>query len=438
MTERLQQAAPRATDEAADAGYSALRVNGARLWDSLERMAQIGRTAKGGVCRLALTELDREGRDLFVQWAREAGCAIRVDQMGNIFARRAGRNPEAAPVLTGSHADTQPTGGRYDGIYGVLGGLEVIRTLNDAGVQTEHPFEVVIWTNEEGSRFAPAMIASGVYAGVYSLEYGLSRSDASGTTIGEALAQIGYAGEEPVGGTPVHAAYELHIEQGAILERSGKTIGVVTAGQGQRWYEIELEGVDAHAGTTPMDLRRDALAGAARMIMFVEALGRRYAPHGRATVGMVEVKPNSRNTVPGRCFFTVEFRHPDSGVLAEMDALLRAELGRVAGEAQLGHTIRQIFDYAPVPFAEACIDAVRRAAERLDLPHEDIVSGAGHDACYLARVAPTGMIFVPCVGGLSHNEAEAITPEWAEAGANVLLHVMVESAMLDRVRSECG
>jgi beta-ureidopropionase / N-carbamoyl-L-amino-acid hydrolase len=285
----------------------------------------------------------------------------------------------------------------------------------------------VIWTNEEGSRFAPAMIASGVYAGVYSLEYGLSRTDSSGTTLGKALAQIGYAGDVPVGGTPVHAAYELHIEQGAILERSGQTIGVVTAGQGQRWYEIELTGVDAHAGTTPMELRRDALVGVARLITFVEALGRRHAPHGRATVGMIEAKPNSRNTVPGRCFFTVEFRHPDAQTLAEMDASLRAELARVAEEAQLGSAIEQIFDYAPVPFAPACIEAVRHAANALGLPNADIVSGAGHDACYLARIAPTGMIFVPCVDGLSHNEAEAITPEWAEAGANVLLHAMLTS-----------
>ncbi|WP_321855717.1 Zn-dependent hydrolase [Paraburkholderia tropica] len=407
---------------------AALRVNGPRLWDSLERMARIGATPKGGVCRLALTELDRESRDLFVQWAREAGCEIRIDRIGNIFARRAGRDANAAPVLTGSHADTQPTGGRYDGIYGVLGGLEVLRALNDANVQTERPIEVVVWTNEEGSRFAPAMIASGVYAGVYPLDYGLSRSDASGTTIGEALAQIGYAGDAPVGGTPVHAAYELHIEQGAILERSGKTIGVVTAGQGQRWYEIELDGVDAHAGTTPMDLRRDALVGAARIITFVSALGRSYAPFGRATVGMIEAKPNSRNTVPGRCFFTVEFRHPESATLAEMDAKLREELARVAHEEQLGHRIEQIFDYAPVPFAPECVETVRRAAQALDLSHADIVSGAGHDACYLARVAPTGMIFVPCIDGLSHNEAEAITPEWAEAGANVLLHSILASA----------
>ncbi|MDR8789698.1 N-carbamoyl-L-amino-acid hydrolase [Burkholderia multivorans] len=257
------------------------RVDGERLWASLERMAQIGATPKGGVCRLALTDLDRESRDLFVQWARDAGCTVRVDKMGNVFARRAGRRADAAPVMTGSHADSQPTGGRYDGIYGVLGGLEVVRALNDAGIETERPIDVVIWTNEEGSRFAPAMVSAGVFAGVYSLEYGLSRTDAAGRTIGDELERIGYAGAEPVGGYPVHAAYELHIEQGAILERAGKTIGVVTAGQGQRWYEVTLTGIDAHAGTTPMEFRRDALVGAARMIAFVDALGRRHAPHAR-------------------------------------------------------------------------------------------------------------------------------------------------------------
>jgi N-carbamoyl-L-amino-acid hydrolase len=406
---------------------ASLRIDGARLWASLEQMARIGATARGGVCRLALTELDRIARDLFVEWARDAGCTVRVDRMGNIFARRAGRDANAAPVLSGSHADTQPTGGRYDGIYGVLGALEVVRTLNDAGVATERPLDVVVWTNEEGSRFAPAMIASGVFSGVFPLEYGLSRADTSGTTIGDALAQIGYAGVEPVGGFPVHAAYELHIEQGAILERGHHTIGVVTAGQGQRWYEITLEGVDAHAGTTPMELRRDALVGAAQMIGFVESLGRSRAPHGRATVGMIEARPNSRNTVPGKCFFTVEFRHPDADVLAEMDIALRAELAALAGRTGLTYAIEQIFEYAPVPFSPACIDSVRRAAETLGLAHTDIVSGAGHDACYLSRVAPTGMIFIPCIDGLSHNEAEAITPEWAEAGANVLLHAIMTS-----------
>ncbi|KVL65142.1 Zn-dependent hydrolase [Burkholderia ubonensis] len=411
-----------------DDNLRAPRVNGERLWASLERMAQIGATPKGGVCRLALTDLDRESRDLFVEWARDAGCTVRVDRMGNVFARRAGRNPGAAPVMTGSHADSQPTGGRYDGIYGVLGGLEVVRALNDAGIETERPIDVVIWTNEEGSRFAPAIVAAGVFAGVYTLDYGLSRTDAAGKTIGEELARIGYAGSEPVGGYPVHAAYELHIEQGAILERAGKTIGVVTAGQGQRWYEVTLTGVDAHAGTTPMEFRRDALVGAARMIAFVDALGRRHAPHARATVGMIDARPNSRNTVPGGCFFTVEFRHPDDAVLDALDAALRAELARVAGEAGLGAQIEQIFRYPPVPFAPACIGAVRDAADALGLPHMDIVSGAGHDACYIARVAPTGMIFVPCVDGLSHNEAEAITPAWAAAGADVLLRAVLQSA----------
>ncbi|HEF5869996.1 TPA: Zn-dependent hydrolase [Burkholderia cenocepacia] len=411
-----------------DATVAMPRVDGDRLWASLERMAQIGATPKGGVCRLALTDLDRESRDLFVQWARDAGCTVRVDRMGNVFARRAGRKPDAAPVMTGSHADSQPTGGRYDGIYGVLGGLEVVRALNDAGIETERPIDVVIWTNEEGSRFAPAMVSAGVFSGVYTLEYGLSRTDGAGRTIGEELERIGYAGAEPVGGYPVHAAYELHIEQGAILERAGKTIGVVTAGQGQRWYEVTLTGVDAHAGTTPMAFRRDALVGAARMISFIEVLGRRYAPDARATVGMIEARPNSRNTVPGGCFFTVEFRHPDDAVLDELDAALRVELARVADETGLGARIEQIFTYAPVPFAPRCIDAVRDAARALGLSHMDIVSGAGHDACYVARVAPTGMIFVPCVDGLSHNEAETITPEWATAGADVLLRAVLQSA----------
>jgi N-carbamoyl-L-amino-acid hydrolase len=408
--------------------YASIRINGARLWQSLEDMAKIGATAKGGVCRLALTELDRASRDLFVTWAREAGCSVRVDRMGNVFARRPGLSPSAAPVLTGSHADSQPTGGKYDGIYGVLGGLEVIRALNDASVQTERPIEVVLWTNEEGSRFAPAMIGSGVFSGIYPLDFGLSRADPEGITIAEALRAIGYNGDEAVGGFPIHAAYELHIEQGAILERNEKTIGVVVAGQGQRWYEITLQGVDSHAGTTPMELRRDALVGAAKVINYVSELGRAYAPHGRCTVGMIQAQPNSRNTVPGHCFFTVECRHPDEARLAAMNAALRAEITAIADGSHLGCEIKQIFEYAPVQFAEACVKRVRLASEALDLPYQDIISGAGHDACHLARVVPTGMIFVPCVNGLSHNEAEAITREWAEAGVNVLLQVILSSA----------
>jgi N-carbamoyl-L-amino-acid hydrolase len=292
------------TDSALD---TSIRVNGKRLWDSLMTMAKIGATPKGGVCRLALTDLDREGRDLIVSWAKEAGCTVKVDQMGNVFMRRAGRNADAAPVMTGSHADSQPTGGRFDGIYGMLGGIEVIRSLNDRGIETEHPVEVVIWTNEEGSRFAPAMVASGVFAGEFTLDYGLSRKDVDGKTIGEELKRIGYAGDEPCGGRKLHAAFELHIEQGPILEAENMTIGVVTDAQGQRWYEITLTGQEAHAGPTPMPRRRDALLGASRVVELVNRIGLDHAPLACATVGMMQVHPNSRNVIPGRVFFTVDF-----------------------------------------------------------------------------------------------------------------------------------
>jgi beta-ureidopropionase / N-carbamoyl-L-amino-acid hydrolase len=406
-----------------------LRINAPRLWDSLMQMAKIGATPKGGVCRLALTDLDREGRDLFVRWAREAGCTISVDKIGNVFARRAGRNDALPPVITGSHADSQPTGGKFDGIYGVLGGLEVIRTLNDHGIETEHPIEVVIWTNEEGSRFPPAMVASGVFAGVFTLDYGLSRADIDGRTIGEELQRIGYAGELPVGGRPIHAAFELHIEQGPILEAEGKTIGVVTHAQGQRWYEVEFTGQESHAGPTPMPRRRDALLGAARVIDRVNRIGHAHAPFACATVGMLQVHPNSRNVIPGRVFFTIDLRHPDDAVLAQMDAELRAAIEQIAAETKLETSrFEQIFYYAPVAFDADCVAAVRAAAERFGYSHRDMVSGAGHDACYLAQVAPTSMVFVPCVDGISHNEVEDAKPEWIEAGANVLLHAMLGRA----------
>jgi N-carbamoyl-L-amino-acid hydrolase len=404
------------------------RINGTRLWDSLMEMAQIGGTAKGGVSRLALTEEDRLGRDLFARWATEAGCTLRVDAMGNMFARRAGRNDELAPVITGSHADSQPAGGKFDGIYGVLAGLEVIRTLNDHDIQTERAVEVVNWTNEEGSRFAPAMIASGVYTGVFDLEYGLSRTDAQGITLGEALQIIGYAGDEPMGGRDIHAAFELHIEQGPILEAEDITIGVVTGAQGQRWYEIELGGRSAHAGTTPMDHRLDALLGMARVIEAVNAMGVAQGAEGRATVGWVNVFPNSRNVVPGRTLFSVEFRHPDEGVLGVLDGRLRAEVQAIAEHIGLTHHLKQIFQYAPIAFDSDCIERVEQAAARLGYSQRRMISGAGHDACYLSKVAPTSMIFVPCVDGLSHNEAEHIYPHWAEAGANVLLLAMLAKA----------
>ncbi|MFA8361869.1 Zn-dependent hydrolase [Burkholderia ubonensis] len=405
-----------------------IKVDGKRLWDSLMQMAKIGATPKGGVCRLALTDLDKAGRDLIVSWAKAAGCTVTVDQMGNVFMRREGRVPGAPPVVTGSHADSQPTGGRFDGIYGVLGGLEVIRSLNDHGIETEHPVEVVIWTNEEGSRFAPAMVASGVFAGVFSLDYGLSRKDVDGKTIGDELARIGYAGDVPCGGRPLHAAFELHIEQGPILEAEQKTIGVVTDAQGQRWYEITLTGQEAHAGPTPMPRRRDALLGASRVVDLVNRIGLDHAPFACATVGMMQVHPNSRNVIPGRVFFTVDFRHPDDAVLAQMDAALRDGVARIAGGIGLGTQLEQIFYYKPVAFDADCVGAVRAAADRFGYSHRDIVSGAGHDACYLAQVAPTSMVFVPCVDGISHNEIEDATPEWIEAGANVLLHAMLSRA----------
>lgn len=404
------------------------RVNGERLWDSLMEMAQIGGTPKGGVSRLALTDEDRRGRDLFVAWCTAAGCSIRVDAMGNIFARRAGRHDHLAPVLTGSHGDSQPAGGKFDGIYGVLAGLEVLRTLNDLGIETDRPIEVVNWTNEEGSRFAPAMIASGVYAGVFDLEYGLSREDKAGVTIGQALQQIGYAGPHPVGGQAVHAAYELHIEQGPILEAQDLTIGVVTGAQGQRWYEVELSGRSAHAGTTPMDHRLDALLGFARVVEAVNQIGLAQGAEGRATVGMANIFPNSRNVVPGRVFFSVEFRHPDEAVLAVQDQQLHAAVARIAEGIGLQASVKQIFQYAPIAFDKDCVDVVQAAAEALGYSHRRMISGAGHDACYLNQVAPTAMIFVPCVEGLSHNEAEAIHLHWSTAGADVLLQAILASS----------
>jgi N-carbamoyl-L-amino-acid hydrolase len=405
-----------------------LQIDGKRLWDSLMEMAKIGATEKGGCCRLALTDLDKQSRDLFVRWCEEAGCSIKVDKMGNIFAHRPGKNNDLAPVMCGSHLDTQPTGGRFDGVFGVLAGLEVVRSLNDLGVETERPVEVAVWTNEEGSRFAPAMVASGVFAGVFDLEYGLSRSDADGKTMGEELQRIGYAGAEEVGGREIHAFFETHIEQGPILEAEDKTVGIVTDAQGQRWYELTLTGVESHAGPTPMASRKDALLGAARIVELVNRTGLDNAPVACATVGMLEVHPNSRNVIPGKVFMTIDFRHPDDDVLAKMDAAMRAGVDKITGEIGLERELEQIFYYKPVHFDETCVAAVREGAEAFGYEAREIVSGAGHDACYMAKVAPTAMVFVPCVDGISHNEIEDAKPEWITAGGNVLLRAIVEKA----------
>ncbi|CAI1932254.1 N-carbamoyl-L-amino acid hydrolase [Serratia proteamaculans] len=400
------------------------QVNGERLWQSLLDMARFGAIPKDGVTRLALSEEDRQARDQLRDWAKEAGCSVRVDRMGNMFLRREGTRPELAPVITGSHVDSQPNGGRFDGIYGVLAGLEVIRTLNERQIATERAMEVVNWTNEEGARFAPAMISSGVFAGVFDLAYGLSRSDAQGISLGEALQHIGYAGEHPVGGMPIHAAFELHIEQGPILEAENIEIGVVTTAQGQRWYELEITGFSAHAGTTPMDRRRDALLGFATLVMAVNTIGKNFMPDARATVGMAQITPNSRNVVPGKVFFSIEFRHPQEVVLEQMEQQLLAAVAEV-GTQGLSASAERIFQYQPIRFDQGCIDSVRQAALALGYSHRDMVSGAGHDACYLSRVAPTAMIFIPCVEGISHNELENISPAWATAGANVLLNALL-------------
>jgi N-carbamoyl-L-amino-acid hydrolase len=411
-------------------GMRNLQVNGERLWASLMELARIGATEKGGVCRLAASDLDGEARRLFIRWCEEAGCAVRVDRIGNIFARRPGRNPALPPVMTGSHLDTQPTGGKFDGAYGVMAGLEVVRSLNDLGYESEAPIEVVAWTNEEGSRFSPAMVGSGAFTGVFDLAYALGRPDnVSGAKLGAELERIGFAGPEPVGGYPVAAYFEAHIEQGPILEAEGKVIGAVTGAQGQRWYEITVTGAEAHAGTTPLPRRKDALLGAARMIDAVNRIGEAHAPDARATVGFVQVSPNSRNTIPGRAFFTVDFRHPEDAVLTAMDGELRRACAEAAaGSGGLDVAVEEFWYFPPTPFDPALVDRVRRAAAAQGLSCRDIISGAGHDAVYMARVAPTAMIFVPCKDGISHNEIEDARPEDLAAGCAALLNAILESA----------
>ena len=407
---------------------SNIRIDGARLWDSLMEMGRIGGTAKGGCNRLTLTDVDRRGRDLFAGWCASAGLALTVDAMGNMFARRPGLDDTLPPVMMGSHLDTQPTGGKFDGVLGVLAGLEVLRSLNDLNIRTRHPIEVVNWTNEEGSRFAPAMVASGVFAGAYTLDEAYAIRDRDGLALGDELERIGFKGEAPCGGRPIRAMFELHIEQGPILEDEGIDIGIVTHGQGQRWYEVKVTGFESHAGSTPMPRRRDALVGAARIVDLVNRIGLDHPPLAVSTVGMLQPYPGSRNVIPGEVFMTCEFRHPDEAVLVAMDRALRDGIAEICAAASLGADIREVFNYPPVPFDAGCVAAVRRAAERGGFSHRDIVSGAGHDACYIARVAPTAMIFTPCVGGISHNEAEEISPAWAGAGTQVLLHAVLETA----------
>ena len=411
---------------------AALSIDGTRLWQSLMDLAQIGATEKGGVCRLALTERDRQARDLFVSWMRAEGCSIRVDAIGNIFARRPGRRDDLAAIATGSHIDTQPTGGKFDGNYGVMAGLEVVRTLNRHGIVTEAPIEVCVWTNEEGSRFVPVMMGSGVYVDAFTLEHALTRADNEGVTVADALATIGYAGSAPASvsaGAPRFGAYfEAHIEQGPVLEDANTTIGVVTGALGQRWYDVEVTGMEAHAGPTPMRLRRDALYAATQLMQEVVDIALARQPNGRGTVGFVEVFPNSRNVIPGRVRFSVDFRHADDAGLLEMDQALRAAAATVGERFGVGVTVEQVVYFPPVAFDAQLVAAIRAGAARAGCSHLDIVSGAGHDAVYVARTAPTAMIFVPCKDGISHNEIEDAKPEDLAAGANVLLHAMLARA----------
>ena len=408
-----------------------IRVNGQRLYDSLMEMAKIGATEKGGVCRLALTDVDKQARDLFVKWCEEAGCTVSVDKMGNIFARRPGKDNSLPPVMTGSHIDSQPTGGKFDGIYGVLAGLEVIRTLNDLDYDTNAPVEVSAWTNEEGSRFAPAMVASGVFGSVFDLEYGLSCSDRDGKTIGEELERIGYAGDVECGGRNVGTFFETHIEQGPILEAANKTIGVVQGVQGIRWYEVEVIGMESHAGTTPMERRKDALAAASMMVAEANRLGEATAD-ARTTIGMMEVSPNSRNVIPGHVFFSMDLRHPDAEMLVGLSRDFEMLCKRIAEERGCTLKFEEIWYSPPVTFDSDCIGAVQDAADALSFDNQPITSGAGHDAVYVSKVAPTAMIFIPCKDGISHNEIEEATQEHLTAGCDVLVNAMVARANVER------
>ena len=407
---------------------SNLKIDGDRLWSSLMDMAKIGATPKGGVKRLTLTDLDRESRDLFKSWCEAAGCTVSVDKMGNMFARREGADPSLPPVMIGSHLDTQPTGGKFDGALGVLAALEAVRTLHDLDIKTKHPIEVVNFTNEEGSRFAPAMVASGVFCGAFDLDFAYSREDADGLKLGDELQRIGYVGPGDVGGRPVHAFFEVHIEQGPILEEAEIDIGVVTHANGQRWYEITLTGVESHAGPTPMARRRDALVCAAAIIERVNKIGWDFQPHACATVGMIESYPNSRNVIPGRVFLTIDIRHPFSNKLEDMDKALRDSVAQICADQKVEYQLDQIFEFPALAFDADCVAAVRDAADKLGFSNQDITSAAGHDAVYMARIAPTAMIFTPCIGGISHNEAEDMTKDWAAAGGSVLLHAVLDRA----------
>jgi beta-ureidopropionase / N-carbamoyl-L-amino-acid hydrolase len=401
-----------------------LQIDSERLWDTLMETARIGGTQKGGICRLTLTDLDRQVRDWFKAHCEALGCTVTVDEVGNMFALRPGRRSDVAPIAIGSHLDTQPTGGKFDGALGVLGGLEVLKTLHDLGYETNAPLLLVNWTNEEGSRFAPAMLGSGVFAGVFDRAYADSRADRQGVTFADAIEAIGYRGATKAGAVPMGAMFELHIEQGPILEAEHKVIGIVQGVQGMRWYEATFTGQEAHTGSTPMQLRRNALLGAARLVEAVDRIAKAKPP-AVGTVGLMEVKPNSRNVIPGEVFMTIDLRHPDDAVLDAMESDLGKAVTTIKSETGLDADWKRIWESPPVAFNADCIACVREGAAKAGLPAREIISGPGHDAAYIARVAPTTMIFVPCEKGISHNEAESTTREQCAAGVQVLLNAVL-------------
>ena len=405
-----------------------MKVDGDRLWDSLMDMAKIGPGIAGGNNRQTVTDEDAEGRVLFQKWCEDAGCTMGVDEMGTMFMRREGTDPDALPVYVGSHLDTQPTGGKYDGVLGVLGGLEIVRTLNDLGIKTKHPIIIVNWTNEEGTRFAPAMLASGVFAGRHELDWAYERTDASGKKFGDELQRIGWKGDEKVGARDMHAFFELHIEQGPILEAEGRDIGVVTHGQGLRWIECTVTGKESHTGSTPMPMRKNAGRGLALVTELVHEIAMKNQPNAVGAIGHVDVYPNSRNIIPGKVVFTVDMRTHILDKLNDMVAELMERAPKICEEIGVGFECEIVGQFDPPAFDVGCVAAVRNAAERLGYSHMDIVSGAGHDACWVNDVAPTAMVMCPCVDGLSHNEAEDISKEWATAGTDVLFHAVVETA----------
>jgi beta-ureidopropionase / N-carbamoyl-L-amino-acid hydrolase len=406
----------------------ALRINGERLWASLMSLAEIGATDKGGVCRLTLTDLDKQGRDLVIRWAKEAGMSVVIDKIGNAFMRRAGRNNNLPPIMTGSHIDTQPTGGKFDGNYGVLAGIEVVRTLNDYSIETEAPIEVAFWTNEEGSRFVPVMMGSGVFAKAFTLEHAYAARDTQGKSVKEELQRIGYIGTQEPGDHPFGAYFETHIEQGPVLEDNDITIGVVQGVLGIRWFDCTVTGMEAHAGPTPMALRKDAMQVATHIMQEVVASALRHKPHGRGTVGMVHVHPNSRNVIPGRVKFSIDLRNATDVLVDQMVDEVKAYAAAISKESGLSVEIEMVSTYSAIGFHADCIGSVAKATNMLGYSNMPVVSGAGHDAVYMARLAPSGMIFIPCKDGISHNEIEDAKPEHITAGCNVLLHAMLERA----------